>query len=591
MRHASTLRPPRGPLLTALARSVLAVSLSLVSTAQLKAQEPAAADKGRPEVGGTTAAIVAGHPLAAEAGAAVLRRGGNAVDAAITAAAVLSVVRPHMNGLGGDAFLLIRDGKTGKVVALNGSGRAGSRATPAFFRERGLTVVPDTGVLSVTVPGTLMAWSDALARYGTITLAQALAPAIHYARDGYPVSSTLAEDIRSQKALIERDSSIAAIYLAGGKVPAVGARLRNPDLARTMEAIASGGPAVFYRGPIARKVAAYMDRMGGLISAADLARHTSTWTEPISTTYAGYRVLAFPPNTQGLALLEQMNMAELFDLKGMDRRGAPAIDLLARIKKLAFADRDRYVSDPAVVDVPVQRLISKAYARERAKGLRPAEATDDASPPAGASGAGTSGRTPEAQGTGKNDPRGGDTVYLCVVDSHGNAVSLIESNFALFGSGRMVPGTGFILQDRGALFKLDPTSANVIAPGKRTYHTLSPTMVLNPNGSLAMVIGTPGGDGQTQTILQVFDDVALWGLTPQQAVEAPRWRSFADGTLQLEPGFPGATADRLRSLGNRVIVRDARSHDFGGAQMIRLLPDGVLQTGADPRREAYGLAW
>jgi len=477
-----------------------------------------------------------------------------------------------MNGLGGDSFLLIRDGKTGDVSALNGSGRAGSRATPELFRNRGLTAVPDTGVLPVTVPGTVAAWADALDKYGTLTLAQALQPAIHYARDGFPVSRTLAEDIRDSKALIGRDSAMSAIFLPDGKVPAPGYRLRNPDLAHSLEGIAQGGPDAFYKGPIASKMAAYMERMGGLITARDLARHSSTWTHPLRTTYAGYQVLAFPPNTQGLALLEQMNMAGLYDLRSEQPTSAPYIDLLVRIKKLAFADRNKYVTDPTFADIPTDKLISKSYARQRASDLESSVARQ---------------KPDDTPGDGK----GGDTVFLCVIDSHGNAVSLIESNYFLFGSGRMVPGTGFILQNRGALFKLEPDAANVIAPGKRTYHTLSPAMVLHPDGSLAMVMGTPGGDGQTQTLMQIFNDVVLYGMTPQQAVEAPRWRSFPDGTLQLEPGFPPKTVQQLRALGNLVEVRVAHSHDFGGAQMIQLLPNGVLRTGADFRREAYGIAW
>jgi gamma-glutamyltranspeptidase / glutathione hydrolase len=568
----------RGVGVRARIRFVLAAAMAIVlpvvpsrAVAQQAARQ-AAADKGRPDVGGITAAIVAGHPLAAEAGAEVLRRGGNAVDAAITAAAVLGVVRPHMNGLGADAFLLIRNGKTGEVVALNGSGRAGSLATPDFFHRRGLTAVPDTGVLAVTVPGALRAWADALGRFGTITLAQALAPAIHYARDGFPVSRTLAEDIRDTRALIARDSGMAALFLPGGRPLEPGSRLRNPDLARTLEAIAQGGPDVLYRGSVAQEIAAYMKRMGGLITAKDLASHTSTWTTPLRTTYTGYQVLAFPPNSQGLVLLEQMNMAELFDLQSMAPISPEYIDLLVRIKKLAFADRNKYISDPAFVDVPVQRLISKAYAKEKVKELKAVQSQ------------GASDGTPGGDGNG-------DTVFLCVVDKDGNAVSLIQSNYALFGSGRMVPGTGFILQNRGALFSLDPEAANVIAPGKRTYHTLSPAMVLNGDGSLAMLMGTPGGDGQTQTLMQVFNDVALYGYTPQQAVEAPRWRSFPDGSLQLEPGFPAQTAEKLQALGNHVVLRTSRSHDFGGAQIIQLLKNGVLRVGADPRREAYGLAW
>ena len=530
--------------------------------------------QSRPDVAGLTAAVVSDHPLASAAGAEVLRRGGNAVDAAITMAGVLAVVRPHMNGVGGDAFLLIREAATGKVQALNGSGAAGSRAVPAFFRARSLAAVPEQGPLSVSVPGAVRAWADALERLGTISLADALAPAIGYAERGFPVSTRLAADIGEELKRVAADPELARTFLVDGRPPTPGTLLVQPDLARTLRALATGGPAALYGGDIGRRLALFLEREGGLVTADDLARHRSTWQEPIATTYHGLTVLAFPPNTQGLTLLQQLNLAELLDVASHGHNTAEYIHALVEAKRLAFADRDRHVADPAFARVPVERLISKGYARELLPRVR------------------ANRRGADTAAVGKSPLDGsGDTVFLCVVDERGNAVSMIQSLFHSFGSGRMVPGTGIVLHNRGALFSLDPAHANVIAPRKRPYHTLSPHMVLRADGSLYMAIGTPGGDGQTQTIAQVLNNILLFGHTPQQAVEAPRWRSFEDGRLGVEPGIADSVRLSLERLGHRVALMRPGSA-FGGAQVILVQPaSGAKVTGADPRREAYAIAW
>ena len=520
----------------------------------------------RAEVQGMHAAVVADHPLAAAAGADVLRRGGNAVDAAITMAAVLAVVRPHMSGIGGDAFLLIREGRSGRVHALNGSGRAGESATAAEFQARGITTMPQSGVLSVTVPGAVRAWADALRRHGTISLDSALAPAIRYAIDGFPVSEKLAADIAASRTLLAADSALAAVFLPGGAPPVPGAILRQPELGRSLQLIARDGADVLYTGELARTIGAFMTKERGLLDVGDLAQHSSTWQQPISTTYAGYRVLAFPPNTQGMALLLQMNMAELFDLRAMGHNSADYVHTLVELKRLAFAERDRYITDPTFADIPLDTLLSKGFARDLA--ARRAQHS------AGAAADG-----------------GGDTVFACVVDAQGTAVALSQSLYHSFGSGRMVPGTGIVLHNRGALFSLDTQHVNVIAPRKRTYHTLAPAMALYPDNSLFLVFGTPGADGQTQTQLQVFNNIVLFGMTPQRAVEAARWRSYDDGVLQLEDGIVAAVQARLTALGHRLQVVAGRGAELGGAQVILVSPSGARATGADPRREAYGIAW
>jgi gamma-glutamyltranspeptidase / glutathione hydrolase len=522
----------------------------------------------RPDVAGTHAAVVADHPLAAATGADVLKRGGNAMDAAIAMAAVLAVVRPHMNGIGGDAFLLYRDAKTGKVHALNGSGRAGSFATPKLLREQGLHAVPDTGMFSVTVPGAVRAWSDGLRRFGTLGLAELLQPAIGYAENGFAVSRKLATDIAADRAQVERDEAMAEVYLRNGEPPETGSILVQRDLARSLKAIAEEGADALYAGSLGRRIADYSINQGGLFTLLDLANHSSTWQEPLTTDYHDLRVYASPPNSQGIALLMQLNVAQEMKVHRMERNSAAYIHALVDIKKRVFAERDRFVADPAFTDAPLEQLLSRDHARALARGLR-----SDAD---------------AAQDTARNGS--GDTVFLCVVDKDGNAVALIQSLYSSFGSGRMVPGTGIVLHNRGALFTLDETHVNVIAPNKRPYHTLSPGMVTRGD-DLYMVFGSPGSDGQTQTMLQVLNNIALYRMTPQEAVDAARYRSYADGVLRLDAGIDAAVRSELAARGHRVVVQEEPSAEMGGAQVILLLQNGVRMIGADHRREAFGIAW
>ena len=457
------------------------------------------------------------------------------------------------------------------MYALNGSGRAGTKATPAFFASRQMTRVPASGIMSVSVPGAVRAWEDALKRFGTISLSEALQPAIDYAERGFPVSTRLSRDIAEESRKVAADSSLARIFLADGKAPAPGTILIQAELARTLRAIATKGSDALYRGPLGEQIAQFIEREGGLVTASDLAAHRSRWQEPIATTYAGKTVLAFPPNSQGMTFLEMLNIAESVMPANEAPNSAAMIHVLAEAGKLAYQDRDRFLADPEFSPVPFERLISKAYAADRAKVIRRdtvvAPAHDDHA-----------------------RDGNGDTIYLAVVDKDGNAVSMIQSLFAAFGSGRMVPGTGITLHNRGSLFELDGGHPNVIAPGKRPFHTLSPAMALNPDGSLAMAFGTPGGDGQPQTLVQVLNNVLRFGMTPQQAVEAARWRVFAGGRLGVEPGIDSTTRALLQRRGHEVRVQEP-SAEFGGAQMIVIHSSGARMTGADPRREAYAVVW
>jgi gamma-glutamyltranspeptidase/glutathione hydrolase len=571
MTGAAAVHPSRRKAIQLVATTACALALGVPV---LHAQE-------RPEASGIEAGIVSDHPLATAAGAQVLQRGGNAVDAAITMAGVLSVVRPHMNGMGGDAFMLIYDAKTKRVHALNGSGRAGSLGTPAFFQQRGLKEVPTYGILSVTVPGAVQAWSDALRRFGTISLSAALQPGIRYAERGFPLTPKFRADLVSLKDRVAADPALASVILRDGEVPEAGSLIRQPDLARSLRLVADRGPAAFYRGELAGRIASFMAREGGLITAADLGAHRSEWMEPVQTTFNGYKVFALPPNSQGLAMLMQLNAGERLALKAMGHNSADYIHNLVQIKKAVFAERDRYISDPAFTKVPVDRLLSKQHAAELvALQTSDASAVVHDSPVTLRPGSFGSARHWE-----------GDTVVLIVTDKAGNVAVLIESLFHFLGSGRMVPGTGILLQNRGSSFSLDASHVNVMAPGKRPYHTLSPALVLDSLDAPYFALATPGGDGQTQTLVQVLYNIVLFGMHPQAAVEAPRWRSHEDLTLALEPGIPESVQRELARRGHSVVVHPP-SEEYGGAQVVLVHPRSKARiTGADERREAFSIAW
>ncbi|MBI4540368.1 MAG: gamma-glutamyltransferase [Gemmatimonadetes bacterium] len=552
----------------------------------------------RPDVMGTAGAVSSDHPLATAAGYDVLRRGGNATDAAVTMAAVLAIVRPHMSGVGGDAFALFFDSRAGEVTGLNGSGRAGRLATLDLFRQLGHSKIPETGALSVSVPGVVGAWEEALKRFGTISLAEALAPAIRYAEEGFPVSSRLHQDIvGAGEALNEAGR---ALYLAGGAAPAVGTLLRNPALARTLTQIARGGAEVFYRGPIGARLATFIEREGGYLRRADFEEHRSEWVEPLAGDYLGHRVFAMPPNSQGLVQLQQMTMAEAFDLRAVGHNSADYLHTLIEIKKLAFADLDRWVGDPAFAEIPVAALLDPGYLRRRAALVSPDSAALRVDPGVGEQAADAQprsrGQAHPGSRTGQSHADGelaglGDTVYLTAVDRWGNAVSWIQSLFESFGSGLVEPETGIVLHNRGALFRLDPNHPNRLEPGKRPFHTLSPLLALR-DGRLAMTLGTPGGDSQSQSLLQVFNNLVLFGMTPQEAVEAPRFRSYGGRRLDIEDRIPVEVRRSLAERGHELRVVSGWTATFGGAQMIYVHPEsGVLIVAADPRREAYAVAY
>jgi gamma-glutamyltranspeptidase/glutathione hydrolase len=536
--------------------------------------------QNRPDVRGTGGAVSAGHPLAAQAGLQVLKEGGSAMDAVVAMAGVLAVVRPHMNGIGGDAFGIFYDGDSGEVTALNGSGRSGALATPDFFRSQGLDAIPQTGALAVSVPGAVAAWVDAHARYGRLPMTRLLEPAIQYARDGFPVSVRLGQDFESQGGALNEAGK--ALYLPDGSAPPVGSLLVNAALAQTLEGIAQRGKAAYYQGDVAQQLASFVEAEGGHLRASDFAEHTSTWVDPLRGEYLGHTIVVMPPNTQGIAQLSYMGMAETFDLAAMGHNSADYLHTLIEVKKLAFADRDRWVADPEKADVPVDRLLDASYLRDRAAQVDATRAVAD--PPAGF---GPSLSDEDLDGLDDS----GDTVYLTAVDSDGNAVSWIQSNFAGFGSGLLEPETGVLLHNRGALYTLQDGHPNQVAPGKRPYHTLTPLMALR-GGDLAFTLGTPGGDSQTQSLIAIVNAMLLFGMTPQQAIEAPRYRSYGGLRVAIEDRVTADVRAALTALGHDLRVIHGWTSTFGGAQMILVEPEyGTLTVASDPRREAYGLAY
>ena len=527
-------------------------------TLGMEEQEPLSttvyASQNRPDVRGQIGAVSAGHPLAAQAGLRVLQDGGNATDAIIAMAGVLAVVRPHMNGIGGDAFGIFYNGETGEVTALNASGRSGALATPEFFAVAELDRIPSIGPLSVSVPGAVAGWIDAHDRYGSMNFAELLSTGIDYARNGFAVSSRLAQDFEEQGQNL--NDAGRDLYLPNSNPPKVGSLLRNPQLANSLEIVADQGKEGFYNGSIAQKLSAFITEQGGYLRQGDFASHTSTWVTPLRGDYLNHEFVVMPPNTQGVTQLALFEMAKSHDLASMTQNSADYLHTLVELKKLAFADRDRWVADPNSANVPVDQLLDADYLKNRAQLINMSVAAESAEPGFG--------DEIHAEPNG-NRSDAGDTVFITAVDQWGNAVSWIQSNFAGFGSGLLDEATGILLHNRGALFTLETGHPNQVAPDKRPYHTLSPTMALYPSGEFAFTLGTPGGDSQTQTILQITHNMLVFGMTPQQAIEAPRFRSLSGLRLAIEDRVSEEALLDLRQRGHLLNLVEGWTATFGGA--------------------------
>jgi gamma-glutamyltranspeptidase/glutathione hydrolase len=544
--------------------TTLTLALLLVSGPDRPAPD---AKLGRSPVLATRGMVATSQPLAAAAGLRVLQEGGNAVDAAIAAAAVLNVVEPMMAGIGGDLFALVYDAKTRKLHGLNATGRAGSLAVAQKLRGRGLERVPYDDILAVTVPGALDGWEMLRSRFGSRPLGDLLAPAIFYAESGFPVSEIIAFDWKLSVPKLARHPDSASTYLVEGRAPRHGEIFKSPDLARTFRLISEKGPDVFYRGELARRIADFVEKDGGLLTYEDLASHHGDWVEPISTTYRGATVYQIPPNSQGFVALEMLNILEGFELANLGHNSAEYLHLLIEAKKLAFADRDRYLADPEKASVPLERLISKEYAAERRRLIDRDHAAREVPP-------------------GLIDAT--ETVYLTVVDEQRNVVSLIYSVFDDFGSGRVVPGTGIALQNRGAGFSLEAGHPNEMAPGKRALHTNMPGMVFR-DGKPWLSYGVMGGDMQPPGHAQVLLNRIDFGMNVQKAGEAARFRHFGEGGVAFESGVDIDVLQALITKGHRPMTRSAV---YGGYQAIEIdWENGILIGGSDPRKDGCALGY
>jgi len=519
----------------------------------------------RSQVMARNGVVATSQPLASAAALRVLREGGNAIDAAVTAATTLSVVEPMMTGAGGDLFAIVWSAEDQQLYGLNASGYSGSRATLEYFQSKGLDEIPLEGLEPVTVPGAVDGWNELLNRFGTISLGRALQPAIRYAEEGYAVSPVVAGDwVRGVEKLWKFPTS-RETFLIDGNPPAPGDIFRNPNLAETYRTLAKN-PDSFYRGEVAKEIAAYVEANGGLFTLEDLNNYHAEWVDPISTTYRGYEVFELPPNGQGIAALEMLNILERFNLSEYDHNSGEYLHLLVEAKRLAFADLYHLVADPSYADVPVDRMLSKQYAAQRRALIDP----DQANPPVESGISWT-----------------GDTVYLTTADSEGNMVSLINSIFYLFGSGVVAGETGIILQNRGALASLNPDHPNSVAPGKRPFHTIIPAMVMK-DGQPWLSFGVMGGPMQPQGHVQVLCNLIDFGMNIQKAGESPRFYHDS-GQLALESGISAEANRILLDKGHSLVVVKGK---FGGFQGILRDPDtGVYHAGSDPRKDGLAIGF
>jgi gamma-glutamyltranspeptidase/glutathione hydrolase len=539
--------------------------------------------------------VASEQPLASEAAVEILKHGGSAVDAAIAANAMMGLMQPVLNGIGGDLFAIVYDPETHKLYGYNGSGRSArgrdlakmTAEVDAAYKRAGLPPkphIPSVGSLPITVPGTVDAWFALHGKFGRLPMTQDLAPAIHYATIGFPVTQLIAKywagnmaAFEKNKGLIEELDNAHHTYLIhdahGGHAPAEGEIFRNPDLAHTLSTLAQGGRDVFYKGEIAHTIDAYFKRIGGDLRYDDFAAHHGEWVEPLSVNYRGYDVYELPPNGQGGAVLEMLQLLKGFDLKKMGAGSAHALTAMLEAKRLAYEDLAKWYADPAFVHVPMKELLSNTYAEERRKLIHLDHANPDVGP---------------------GDPKlhDGDTIYLTAADNDGMMVSLIQSNYRGMGSGLVADQLGFMFQDRGELYSLDPKTANVYAAGKRPFHTIIPAFVMK-DGQPFMSFGLMGGDMQPQGHVQVLTDIIDFGMNVQEAGDAARWRHVGNaevtgepsqgiGEVEMESGFDPAVKAELSRRGYKIVPGTG---NFGGYQAIMRAPNGVYWGASEMRKD------
>ena len=515
--------------------------------------------------------VCTSQPLATQVALDILQSGGNAIDAAIAANAVLGLMEPTGNGIGGDLFAIVWDAGSGKLYGLNASGRSPHSLTLEYFRENGYEMIPDYGPLPVSVPGCVDGWFELHDKFGTMNMEKILQPAIDYAKEGFPVTEVIAHYWDANVRSLSRYPNVSEVYMPGGKPPAKGEVFKNPFLASTLEKIAKEGKDAFYKGEIARTIDRFMKDQGGFLSYEDLASHTSEWVEPVSTNYRGYDVWELPPNGQGIAALQILNILEGYDIAAMGFGSADYIHHFVEAKKLAFEDRAKYYADPDFNDIPVETLISKKYAAERRKLIDPEHASLNLD----------AGQVEQ-----------GNTIYLTVADKNGNMVSMIQSNYLGMGSGMCPPGLGFIIQDRGELFSLQKGHFNVFESGKRPFHTIIPAFITK-DGKPWMSFGVMGGSMQPQGHVQIVINLIDFGMNLQEAGDAPRIRHGGSsqptgtdmengGVVYLESGIPYESIRELIRMGHTVQISVG---GYGGYQAILRDEEKGVYFGASESRK------
>ncbi|HWF84860.1 MAG TPA: gamma-glutamyltransferase [Vicinamibacterales bacterium] len=529
---------------------------------------------GRSRVATKYGIVAASQPLAAQAGVQVLERGGNAVDAAIATNAVMGLVEPQSNGIGGDLFAIVYEAKTGALHGLNASGWAPSGLTPAFMRQRGFQQMPESGIHTVTVPGAVAGWEALRTRLGTLPMSDLLAPAIFYANEGFPVSDVIAAAWASLADRVAAEPNAAATYLPDGRPPAAGEVFRNPDLANSLRLVAAQGPAGFYEGQTADAILAISCEKGGTLSAADLRDVQAEWVDPISTRYRGWTVHELPPNTQGIAALAMLNLMEQFPLGEYGFHSAPALHVMIEAKKLAYADMLQYVGDPRFANAPVSAILNKAHAKERARQIDSRRAACRVEP---------------SVLDGLTTSVGDDTIYLSVIDRHGNIVSLIQSIYVGFGSAIVPAGTGFALHNRGALFTLEDAHPNTLAPRKRPLHTIIPGFM--QKGDTRIGFGIMGGFNQAQAHAQFVANIVDYGCDIQEALEAGRFTkgTFSGADVSVEALVPEPVRAALAALGHEVTSVPPRTGTFGHGQAVMSDASGVHFGASEPRHDGAAI--
>jgi gamma-glutamyltranspeptidase/glutathione hydrolase len=552
---------------------LVALAVGALGWAQEESVSANGRDQARSMVITKFGIVAASQTLASQAGARVLEEGGNAIDAAIAANAVLGVVEPAMNGIGGDLFAIIYEAKTGKLYGLNSSGWTPAALTAEMLTKAGITDMNRAGAQRVTVPGAVAGWQALRDKFATMKFSKLLAPAIYYAENGYPVTEIISQEWNSSEKTRASQPGFKETYMPGGHSPKTGEIFKNPALAASLKLVAEKGRDGFYKGELAGRLVSFLKEQGNVMSPADLAEFQPEWVDPISTTYRGWRVYELPPNTQGIAALEMLNIMEKYPVGEYGHNSTRALHLMIEAKKLAYADMLRYVGDPRSGKIPVEAMLSKDVAAERAKLIRADRASCESAP---------------AELTDRVRT-GNDTIYMSAIDRDGNIVSLIQSNYSAFGTGLVAPGTGFALHNRGGLFTLKPGEPNTIGPRKRPLHTIIPAFM--EKDSTRIGFGIMGGFNQGQAHAQFVANIVDFGMNIQAAMEAARFTkgSFGGCDVMIESRVPKSVRDELTTIGHQINLRGSFSASMGRGQAVERIATGVNFGASDPRDDGEAI--